>query len=72
MSDAVMIAVISALGLVLSGVLVELVRTRKAVGSNGGSSLHDGLKDVRIDVREIRKEQTKQGERIAKLEARSA
>ncbi|MFC6867559.1 hypothetical protein [Haloechinothrix salitolerans] len=55
----------------LVGAWVELIRTRRAVGSNGGSSLHDGLGEVKRDVRAIRTTQTEQGERIARLEAKA-
>lgn len=54
----------------LLGVYIELIKTRRAVGTNGGSTLHDGMRELRTDVREIRKEQTKQGQRIAALEAK--
>lgn len=72
MSEAVLITAITVFGGGLLAVWIEQIRTRKAVGSNGGSTLHDGMAEVRRDVREIRKEQTKQGERIAKLEGMSS
>lgn len=84
MSDGVMIAVISAVGLVLSGVLVELVRTRRRADSaaqqgaevarqvvpNGGASLRDAIDRIEATLREHGKVQSKHGERLAAMEAR--
>jgi len=77
MSDAVLIAVISAMGLVLSGVLVELIRTRKQatkvaheVTPNGGSSLRDAVARIEADVTKVRDTQVAHGERLAAVEAR--
>lgn len=65
MADAVMVAIVSAVGLVMSGVLVELVRSRRATGAVAGAA--DG---IAVDVREIRTEQGRQGSRLAAVEAR--
>lgn len=83
MSEGVVIALISAVGLILSGILVELVRSRKAqmrvvkeVNPNGGESMKDVLKRAeevasRIEtyVEKIRDTQVTHGERLARLEA---
>ncbi|HEY0638708.1 MAG TPA: hypothetical protein VGD67_13745 [Pseudonocardiaceae bacterium] len=77
MSDAVLIAVISAFGLVLSGVLVEMVRNRRQttkvaaeVSPNGGSSLRDAVARIEADVTRVRDTQVGHGERLAAVEAR--
>lgn len=80
MSDEVLIAVVSAVGLVLSGVLVELVRTRRKltaeVSPNGGSSMRDAVDrsekaatEIKGDLKEIRTELSRQGQRLAAVEA---
>ena len=75
MSDALWISIISALGLVMSGVLVELVRARRAAGKvvaevqpNGGGSLRDMVSRIESQVDRIRDTQVTHGERIAKIE----
>lgn len=72
MTESVILALIGLVGGGgLLGVYIELIRTRRAVGSNGGTSLHDGMRELRTDVREMRTEQAKQGRKIAALEART-
>lgn len=77
MSDEVWIAVVSALGLIMSGVLVELVRARRTAGRiateiepNGGGSLRDAVVRIEAQVDRIRESQVSQGERIAKIEGK--
>lgn len=77
MSDAVIIAAISAMGLILSGVLVELIRARKRqdrvvaeVSPNGGGSMRDISQRIESVVDKIRETQVLQGERLAKVEAK--
>lgn len=71
MSEQVIVALLSLVGGTgLVGAWIELIRTRRAVGQNGGSTLHDGVAELRSDVRAIRKTQAEQGERIAALEAK--
>lgn len=63
MSEPVILGLIGLLGGGgLLGVWVELIRTRKAVGSNGGSSLHQIVERIETKV-------SKHGERLAALEA---
>lgn len=63
MSETVILGLIGLLGAGgLGGVWVELIRTRRAVGSNGGSSLH-------TVVARIESTQGRHGERLASLEA---
>jgi hypothetical protein len=76
-SDAVMVAIVSAVGLILSGVLVELVRARrrqdqvvKEVTPNGGGSMRDIAARIESQVDRIRETQVAQGERLAKVEAK--
>lgn len=83
MTDTVLVAVISAFGLILSGVLVELVRNRRQqrdmverqqvvvseVTPNGGKSLRDAIDRLAADMRELRGEVGHHGERIAAVEA---
>jgi hypothetical protein len=76
MSEAVLIAVVTATGLVLSGVLVELIRARKrtdtvvqAVTPNGGTSMADSVHRIEAEVHELRTIQTRHGERLAGIEA---
>jgi hypothetical protein len=76
-SDPVWIAVISAIGLIMSGVLVELVRARRTatkvaaeVQPNGGGSLRDIVMRTEATVDKIREGQVLHGERIAKVEAK--
>lgn len=71
-----MVAVVSAVGLVLSGVLVELVKARRrqetvvsAVTPNHGSSMADAVRRIETDIRELRGETTRHGQRLAGLEA---
>lgn len=71
-----MVAVVTAVGLVMSGVLVEMVRARKkqdsvvsAVTANGGSSMADAVNRIETEVRELRTVQTRHGERLAGIEA---
>jgi hypothetical protein len=77
MSDALWIAIVSALGLIMSGVLVELVRNRRRqdkvvheVTSNGGGSMRDATNRIESVVDKIRETQVHQGERLAKVEAK--
>lgn len=77
MSDGVIIALISAIGLVMSGVLVELVRARRTatkvaneVQPNGGGSLRDIVTRIESQVDKIRENQVGHGERLAKVEAK--
>jgi len=76
-SDAVIISVISAVGLIMSGVLVELIRARhrqdkvvKEVSPNGGGSIRDAVDRIEKQVDKVRETQVAQGERLAKVEAR--
>lgn len=57
MSDAVLITVISTVGLILSGVLVELIRARKRqetvvheMKPNHGGSLRDTVNKLAVDL----------------------
>ena len=75
-SDPVLIAIISALGLILSGVLVEAVRTRRrtdavlsSVTPNGGASLRDAVDRIGRQVEAIGAEQNRHGARLATVEA---
>lgn len=62
MSEQVILGLIGLVGGTgLIGAWIELVRTRRAVGSNGGSSLHQIV--ARIDKR-----QQQHGERLASVE----
>lgn len=61
MSDAVIITLISVVGGGMIGVWVELIRARKAVTPNGGTSLRDA-------VDRIEATQRKHGERLARVE----
>lgn len=77
MSDAVVISLISAVGLILSGVLVELIRARKRqdkmvaeVSPNGGGSIRDAVDRIEKQVDRVRETQVAQGERLAKVEAK--
>ncbi|MFF5992573.1 hypothetical protein [Prauserella flavalba] len=84
MSEAVLIALIGAVGALLTGVLVELIRTRRAqnrtneqlggvlgqVSPNSGRSLHDAVTRIEGDVGEMRRQLGKHGERLAKVETR--
>jgi hypothetical protein len=77
MSDAVIISVISAVGLIMSGVLVELIRARhrqdkvvKEVSPNGGGSIRDAVDRIEKTVDKVRDSQVHQGERIARVEAK--
>lgn len=78
MSEAVLIVLISTLGLILSGVLVELVRARKRQDTvveqvnpaNGGSSMRDLFDRMAADVREIRVEQARVKTNLAVVETR--
>jgi len=72
-----MVAVVTAVGLVLSGVLVELIRARKRqdkvvaeVTPNGGGSMRDIAARIETQVDRIRDTQVAQGERLAKVEAK--
>lgn len=79
MSEPVLIASITAIGLILSGVFVELVRARKRQdkvvhemtpnGPNGGSSIRDLIDAAALDLRQLRAEMSRNGERLAALEA---
>lgn len=77
MSDPIWIAVISTLGLIMSGVLVELIRARRAttkvaqeVQPNGGGSLRDMVTRIESQVERIRDTQVTHGERLARVEAK--
>lgn len=84
MSEPVLIALIGAVAALLSGILVELIRTRRKtakveaeVTPNGGSSMKDALgriekeiTEVRAEQRDSRTEQSRNGERLAAVEAR--
>ena len=51
MTEPVLLALIGLVGAGgIGGVWVELVKTRRAVGSNGGSSLHDGVRRIVIQT----------------------
>lgn len=72
LTEAVLIAVVTVLG----GILVELIRARKrqdtvvhAVTPNGGSSMPDALTRLSEEVRELRVEQNRHGQRLAGMEA---
>lgn len=77
MSESVMVAIVSTVGLVMSGVLVELIRARKRADtvvsavtpSNGDGSMRDVLDNLIVDVRELRVEQNRHGNRLAGIEA---
>lgn len=76
-SDAVWVALISALALIMSGCLVELIRARKAtakisaeVQPNGGGSMRDMVSRIEAQVDKIRENQVNHGERLAKVEAK--
>ncbi|MGH7551508.1 MAG: hypothetical protein ACREMQ_00595 [Longimicrobiales bacterium] len=73
MSDAVTIALISALALILSGVLVELVRARRSVESefkpNHGNSLRDQVDAIRRTVGTLDERQRADHDRIIELTA---
>jgi hypothetical protein len=81
-STEVEVTLISTCGLVvvaLIGVLVELVRARRRqdqvvreVTPNGGSSLHDGIRRIEDEIREIRRTTYRHGERLASLESGNA
>jgi hypothetical protein len=84
MSDPVLVAVVGAVGAILAGVLVELIRARRSVSRveesgrrveaevtpNGGSSLRDAIGRIETEVIRIRDGQTRHGERLAAVEAR--
>lgn len=77
MNNDVLIAVVSALGLILSGVLVELARARRrqdtvvsAVTPNHGSSMRDIVGRMETDLRELRAEVHGNTVRLATVEAR--
>lgn len=80
MTDPVLVTLITTAGVVfvaLVGVWVELIRTRKQqtkvvteVTPNGGASMKDALGRIESDLREVRTEQSKQGARIATVNAR--
>ncbi len=72
-----MVAVISAVGVIMSGVLVELIRARKRqdkvvaeVTPNGGGSIRDAVDRIEKTVDKVRDAQVTQGERIARVEAK--
>lgn len=72
-----MVAVITTVGLLLSGVLVELIRARKRqdkvvaeVSPNGGGSIRDAVDRIEKTVDKMRDSQVHQGERIARVEAK--
>lgn len=82
MSPDILVALIGAVGLILSGVLVELIRTRRRadrvasqtqevvrqVFPNGGSSMRDAVDRIGADVRDLRSEQREYGRRLALVE----
>ncbi|PRX48691.1 hypothetical protein B0I33_104509 [Prauserella shujinwangii] len=84
MSEPVVIALITALGALLTAVLVEIVRRERAqrrtddtlrglagqMSPNGGASMHDAVTEIRRDVREIKRQQGQQGERLRAVEVR--
>lgn len=79
MSVEVTVTLITTGGLILValiGVWVEQVRTRRkaqtvvtAVTPNGGESMRDAVNRIERDVREVRVEQNRQGQRLAAVEA---
>lgn len=84
MSETVLAALIGAVGLVLSGILVELIRTRRRADvtaaelkPNHGSSLRDAVdrieaqvQQVTTDVQAVTTEQRTQGDRLIVVETR--
>lgn len=79
MSDAVLIAVISSVGLIMSGVLVELVRARKRQDTvvhemkpNHGGSLRDAVNQLATDhakgQQELRDQLSNVDKRLIKVE----
>lgn len=71
----VLVAVIGAVGLILSGVLVALIQTRKhtaritaEMNPNHGSSMRDVVNRIELDVREMRNDLSKHSERLAVVE----
>lgn len=68
MSDAVVIALISATGLILSGVLVELVRGRRATNAVAAAVAAPGDAQLGSLVKETRDLVGQQGTRLAVVE----
>lgn len=71
-TEAVLVALVTVLG----GILVELIRARRrqdtvvnAVTPNGGESLRDVVDAAAADIRELRQEQVRHGQRLAAVEA---
>lgn len=76
MNDPVLIAIVSALGLILSGVLVELARARRAAGAvadavvtpPGVQSMGDLVTSTSADVKDLSKQLGQLGTRLAVVE----
>lgn len=76
-TEAVLVSLVTAIGLILSGVLVELAKARRrqdavvnaVTSDNGTPGMADAVKRIEIDVRELRVEQNRSGQRLAGLEA---
>lgn len=78
MSDGLWVAIISALGLVMSGVLVELVRARKRqdtvvheVTPNSGGSLRDAVNRIASRVDSLHTKVDDHTERLVRVETRT-
>jgi hypothetical protein len=76
MSEAIIIAILSFLGLLLPAIGVEMMRGRKqtqavlsTITPNGGSSLRDAVDRIERQVNELRTEMSRDGQRIAAVEA---
>lgn len=78
MSEAVIIAIVSAVGLVMSGVLVELIRARKRqetvvheVQPNSGGSLRDAVNRMASRIDSLHTKVDDHTERLVRVETRS-
>ncbi|WP_116048625.1 hypothetical protein [Amycolatopsis palatopharyngis] len=83
MSDAVVVALITALGALLTAVIVETIRRERAqkatdrtlqtlvgqVTPNSGSSMHDAVTTIGKTLEQVRETQGQHGERLAAVEA---
>lgn len=83
MSEAVLIALITTLGALLTAVIVETIRREKAqkaneeklntmlgqMTPNSGSSMHDAVTAIGKTLDQVRKTQGQHGERLAAVEA---
>lgn len=84
MSEPVLITLITTLGALVTAIIVEIIKRGRAqkatdekidavlaqINPNSGKSLHDAVKRIERDVRDVKTVQHRHGERLAAVEVR--